>query len=157
MLDLRKLNSKKAVSVWISWMLVTLIAVILSVFVYNWIIGLTKTTVTSLEKKVYDTTDCDYTSIIILSACQTTQTLYINLTNNRNLIIDGIIVRTYDIYENPEVKEKSVDLRPSETKQVGVLKQGVVRKVEVVPWFKRQDTQVICSSKLASMNRPPNC
>ncbi|HLD89196.1 MAG TPA: hypothetical protein VI894_03240 [Candidatus Nanoarchaeia archaeon] len=153
----KKFKSKKAVSIWISWMLVTLIAVILSVFVYNWIVGLTKSTMQTLEKKVYDTTDCDYTGIVITSACQSTQTLYMNLTNNRNLLIDSIIVRTYDIYENPEVKEKSIELRPSESKQIAVLKQGIVRKIEVLPVVKRQDAQVICRTKLADMNRPPNC
>jgi hypothetical protein len=141
-------HGKKGVSLYLSWVLLIVLAVTLSVFVYKWVSGLAKETTSDLIRQ-YDGEDCSKVSLRIEKSCQDTQALYINITNNNDLGIDAVLVRLFDIYKQPSVVERNISVDPGRTEQVSVIKQHSVRQVEVIPVRHVDDFVIVCTKRVA--------
>ncbi|HII72363.1 TPA: hypothetical protein HA265_06430, partial [Candidatus Woesearchaeota archaeon] len=89
------LKQKKAVSPWISWVLLMAFAVVLSAFMYNFMVSYTKDSTEDMKKIVYNTDECRLVSINIESACMTAQALNITLQNRNYIRIDEMDFRFY--------------------------------------------------------------
>ena len=79
-----------------------------------------------------------------------TQILYINVTNTNNVVVNKIIFRFFDLHDiNIEVKEKEFKLRPGKSEQLKLLKQGTLKRVEVIPVTFKEDFEIVCREKMA--------
>lgn len=150
--------NKKGISVWISWVLIIAFMAVIAAFMFGWTSSFTKSSTDRL-KEVYDSVDCQLVTISIDSICQNTQTLNMNITNRKNIDIDNLIFRIYDIYGNPETKEVDTFIRHGKTnvEKVEVIKQGITSVIEVVPVVIKSDTKIICDHKKITANNIKFC
>lgn len=139
---------KKGITMWVSWVLLMSFAVVLSVFMYDWIFGFTSGAANELEQRTYAAEGCDDISIVIEDICQDAQTLYINITNTKNLRIKQLIFRIFDIYDEPETKTRSIDIFPGRTETLEVLKQGRTGRLEIVPVSRKGSSNIICNDRV---------
>ena len=140
-------HHKKGVAEWLSWVLLVALAVVIGTFVLQWTKGHTTETVEDLTEKGEILTFCQEAGVAVLGYCQDTQTLNINVTNNNNRRVDALIVRGFDIYKNPQGGQKNISLDPEKTKNVVVVKQGVLIRAEVMPIIVVGKKRVICQSR----------
>ena len=64
--------------------------------------------------------------------------------------IEKIIFRFFDLHDiNIEVKEKEFKLRPGKSEQLKLLKQGTLKRVEVIPVTFKEDFEIVCREKMA--------
>jgi hypothetical protein len=149
---------KKGSAEWISWVLIIAFTAVLAAFMFGWTKSFTDKQ-TGKMKEVYDSLDCNYVQLSIDSICQNTQTLNMNITNRKNIDIDKLIFRIYDIYGNPEGKEVDLFIRhgKSNSEYIEVIKQGVASVVEVVPVFIKNDKKVICDQRKVTLNNIEFC
>lgn len=142
---------KKGVEVWISWVLLIAFVIVLSAFMYNWIIGYTESKSEQMKEMVYNTEECDFVAISIDAACQDSQTLYINVTNRYNLKIDKLIVRMYRGSNVLNITEFNITIKPKVTKALNITKQTTtnVNITEVIPVVEKDDYEIICRNRLA--------
>lgn len=145
----RRIKGKKAISIWISWVLVMLFASLLSVVVYKWVSGLAGQTTKDL-KRIYDTDECDQVSLRIENVCQDTQSLYTNITNNNELKIDRVLFRMFDVFNFPESTERNITITPGRTEEVQVFKQHSVKRLEIIPIMEVDGELVVCTKRQAS-------
>ena len=136
---------KKGISIWISWVLIIAFMAILAIFMFSWTSNFADSHTDRL-KEVYNSVDCNFVTISIDTICQNTQTLNMNITNRKNIDIDKLIFRIYDIYGNPEAKEVDVFIRhgKANTEKVKVIKQGVTSIVELIPVVIKDNNKIIC-------------
>lgn len=146
---LKLLKSKKGISQWLSWVLLVVLAVILSVAVFKWASGVVRDRSNDLVR-LYDNEECETTSIRIENACQDTQTLYMNITNNNEQRVNGLLFRLFDVFKQPDVREKNLTLYPGRSETVRVLKQYSVKNVEVIPVVRTDENIIVCTSKLTT-------
>lgn len=137
---------KKAVALWMSWVLLTAFMVFLSAFIYNWIYAYAETSGERLEVR-YNEESCDRIAIDT-EACQKAEDLNIIIHNNGNLGIDKIIFRLYDLYGNIETKEKDIRIKAGKDKEITLLKQGTIKRIEAIPIILTGDQEIICRDKM---------
>lgn len=154
---MNKLN-KKGISIWISWVLIIAFMAILAVFMFNWTSSFT-TSQTDRLKEVYNSVDCNFVTISIDGICQNTQILNMNVTNRKNIDVDMLIFRIYDIYGNPEAKEIEKFIRhgKTNTETVKVIKQGITSITEVVPVVIKDNKKIICDERKITANNIKFC
>jgi len=152
------LLGKKGISIWISWVLIIAFMAILAVFMFSWTTSFADTH-TGRLKEVYNTVDCNFVTVSIDSICQNTQTLNMNITNRKNIDVDKLIYRIYDIYGNPEAKEVDVFIRhgKANTEKVTVIKQGVTSVIEVIPVIIKDENKIICEDREIKANNIRFC
>ena len=139
--------NKRGVATWVSYVLLTLLVVSLGAIVLNWTKSTTTQTVEDIVARGEALTFCQETGFVVLEHCQDTQTLNINVTNNNNRKVDALIVRGFDIYNNPQGGQKNISLDPEKTKNVVVVKQGVFIRAEVMPIIVVGRKRVVCQSR----------
>lgn len=140
-------NNKGGVAEWLSWVLLVALAVIIGTFVLQWTRGHTTETVEDLTEKGEILAFCQETGLAVLGYCQDTQTLNINVTNNNNRKVDAVIVRGFDIYNQPQGGQKNISLDPEKARNVVVVKQGVLTRAEVIPIIVVGKKRVVCQSR----------
>ena len=140
-------TNKKGIAEWISWVLLVGMAVLVGTLVLNWTRSHTTRTVNDLTEKGDILTRCQETGIAVTAYCQNTQTLNINLSNNNNRKVDALKVRGFDIYNNPLGGDKNITLDPEKKKSVSVVKQGVLKRAEVMPVITIGRKIVVCQSR----------
>lgn len=150
-------SSRKGVSVWISWVLLTAFVVFIGAFVLQWSKSSTTKTVEDLTEKGEILTLCQETSISVAGYCQKPQTLNINVTSNNNRKVDGLKVRAFDIYDNPQGGEKNVSIVPQKTVSVEVVKQGVLKRAEIMPMIIVGKKRVVCQSRKVTVENIDFC
>lgn len=138
MFSIRRFNSKlvrgkKAVAPWVSYVLLIGLSVMLGVLVLNWSRGLATSHSSDLKDRAETSSSCENLGVRIDRICQNTQTLNMNVTNNNNLRLDGLSVLMVDIYDAPQLREANVTIKPEEKAFVKVVKQGIVKRVELTP------------------------
>ncbi|MBI2550036.1 hypothetical protein HYV83_02545 [Candidatus Woesearchaeota archaeon] len=156
-LQSRGCSSKKGISVWISWVLLTAFVVFIGTFVLQWSKSHTTEVVEDLTEKGEILTLCQETGISIVSYCQKPQTLNINVTNNNNRKVDGLKVRAFDIYNNPQGGEKNVSIVPQKTMSIEVVKQGVLKRAEVMPIIVVGKKRAVCQSRKVTVESIDFC
>jgi len=149
--------NKKAVSVWISWILILALAITISAFMYSWITSTTETATESF-RYVYDRSECDNVAVMIES-CNQTQTLNTNVTNKLMLAVDGLIFRIhYSDYES-DTKNVTVKLNPGEKEDylLPFDNSKTVAALEVIPIIQTEDYRIICRSRIARIDDINSC
>ncbi len=144
------MRSKKGMEAWLSWVLLVGFAVSLSVLVYYWVGSYTTKTTTETRNRYIDSSECEYISIKIEDACQNTQTLNINITNNNELVVNGLVFRLYTIFDEPDVKETNTTIRPEKKEEIELIKQGTIKKVEIIPIGYDGTRKIVCNKRSVS-------
>ncbi|MBI2145416.1 hypothetical protein HYU18_03790 [Candidatus Woesearchaeota archaeon] len=149
--------SKKGVSVWISWVLLTAFVVMLGVIVLQWTKSHTTETVEDIVEKGDILTFCQETGIAVTDYCQDTQTLNMNITNNNNRKVEALLVRGFDIYNQPQGGQKNLTIVPEKAVQVELVKQGVLKRAEVMPMITVGKKRVVCQSRKITLESIEFC
>jgi len=149
--------NKKAISLWISWILILALAITLSAFMYVWITSTTETATESF-KYIYDRSECDNVALMI-EACKQAQTLYINVSNKLLLAVDGLIFRIHYSDYSSTTTNISVKLSPGEKKDYTVAYDSAktLTALEVIPVIQTEDFRIICRSRLARLDTINSC
>ena len=147
LLNRRFNRNKKGVEVWISWVMLIAFSVLIGSIVLQFTRSHTTSTVDDLTEKGEILTLCQETGLAVNSYCQKTQTLNMNVTNNNNRKVEALMVRGFDIYNNPQGGERNISLAPDKTKSVSVVKQGVLKRAEVMPMIVVGKKRVVCQSR----------
>lgn len=143
---------KKGVSVWISWVLVMMLAVILGTFYFGWMRTYAIETVDDIEERSEYITLCEGTAVWVKNICQNTQTLNMNITNSKDLKIDEVMVRIINVFNDPQTSTRNITLRPGKTESIDVLKQEITKQVEVIPVIYKEKKRIICSSRKVTIS-----
>jgi hypothetical protein len=149
--------NKKAVEIWISWILLVALAVATSVFMYSWFTGTTETAVESIQL-VYDSSECQSVSVSA-EACSQAQTLYINVTNKLLLNVDGLMFRIHYSDLSSELTNMTVRISPGEKKDY-TAKLNVSKtfeSIDVVPIIQTGKFSVVCTAKRTSIDTVSSC
>jgi FlaG/FlaF family flagellin (archaellin) len=148
----KRLNSlisgRKAISPWISWVLLVAFAIILSALMYNFMVDYTESSTDDIKKIVYNTDECRMVSVNIDSACLSSQVLNITLQNRNYIRIDTLDFRYYAGRVPLHTNQTNLSMNPNRVKVVS-LDTGVtsVTRVEVIPHIVKDNTDVICAEK----------
>ncbi len=151
------MRTKKGVSEWLSWVLLVALAVIIGTFVLQWSRSNATKTVEDLTEKGEILTFCQETGIAVNGYCQDTQTLNINVTNNNNRKVDALMLRGFDIYNNPQGGQKNISLDPEKAMNVVIVKQGVLKRAEIMPVIIVGKKRAICQSRKVTVEGIPFC
>ncbi len=150
-------QGKKGIAVWISWVLLVAFSVLIGSVVLNFTRSHTTATVDDLTEKGEVLMLCQETGLAVNSYCQKTQTLNMNVTNNNNRKIEALVVRGFDIYNNPQGGERNISLEPDKTKSISVVKQGVLKRAEVMPLIIVGKKRVVCQSRKITLEPVEFC
>ena len=144
------MRNKKADFIWISWVLLMAFAVAMSAAMYNWIFGYTKSSTEDIQNRALNSQDCSYIGISVDSYCQDTKNIYLDITNRNSLKIDRVLVRMFDVYNDPvsETKEVRFILEPGKTSKLTVPKNGLVKTIELVPATIKDNTEIVCTNRV---------
>ncbi|MBI2142022.1 hypothetical protein HYU15_00855 [Candidatus Woesearchaeota archaeon] len=134
------LSSKKAVAAWISWVLLVGLSVVIAMFVLGWARGLVTKHGEDIKERADYAALCENLDIRLESICQNTQTLNMNVSNNNNLKVESIMVRMVDIY-----------------KELKIVKQGLLQKIEVIPATFSGSKRIVCQNKKVTSESIPIC
>ncbi len=147
--------SKRGVAIWLSWVLLIAFMVLLSTFMYNWITGYTESSAERI-KTTYAEESCSRTAIEI-AGCQKAEILNITISNKGNLRVDQVIFRLYDLYDNIESKEKDILVKAGKTKELELLKQGVIQRLESIPVLIKDGKRTVCRDKMHTLENITSC
>ncbi|MBN1502984.1 hypothetical protein JW930_05560 [Candidatus Woesearchaeota archaeon] len=148
--------TKKAMSQYLSWILLILFAVGLSSFMLVWTRNYVKGQSDDLTSRA-DNAMCDDVSLNLDGYCQNSQTLNMNITNTNLLTIAYLRLRFIDLYDNIADKKIEADISPGDTERITVLKQGTLRQVRVVPVMINDKKEIICNGKGVSLEEIKQC
>jgi len=149
--------NKKAISIWISFILLVALTIAVSVFMYGWITRAIETATESF-KYVYDRSECDNVAIMIES-CSQAQTLYTNVTNKLLLAVDGLLFRVHYSDLSSNTTNVSVKLNPYEQEDFTIEYDSskTLAALEVIPVIQTEDFRIICRSRLARLESINSC
>jgi hypothetical protein len=149
--------NRKAIDIWVSWILLMALTITLGAFMYSWITQTAETTTESFQL-VYDRTECENIAISI-EACNQTQTLYINVSNKQLLTVDGLIFRVHYSDSTINTTDVRVKLEPGQKKDytVGFNSTKTLAGLEAVPFIQTGDLRIVCSSRLARLDSINSC
>lgn len=148
---------KKGIEVWLSWVLLVAFSVLIGSLVLQFSRSHTTQTVNDLTEKGEILTLCQQTGVAVNSYCQKTQTLNINVTNNNNRKVDALLVSGFDIYGKPQSGERNISLQPEKSRSVSIVKQGVLKKAEVMPVIIVGKKRVVCQSRKITLEPVDFC
>ncbi len=138
--------NKRGVSLYISWILLMLLAIGLSAMMYSWYNSRTSSSVERLTKESTKEV-CNSVGISIKNICQNTQSLTINISNSLDIRVNQLIFNLIDLYDEPETKKLNITIYPGETEKVEILKQGTMKQVEITPVIFIEDISYLCSNR----------
>ncbi|MBI2133755.1 hypothetical protein HYU11_03680 [Candidatus Woesearchaeota archaeon] len=151
------LRNKSAASQWLSWVLLVGLAAVLGIFMLNWIRDTASTHTEDLKLRAERATLCTNIGVRIDGLCQNTQTLNMNVSNNNDAGIKSILVLMIDIYGDPQLRETNITILPEESKELKIVKQGIVQKIEVVPSTYLGNKRIDCQEKRVATEIIPIC
>lgn len=150
-------RSRRGASLMISFVLLTLLGVSVGVGFLAWSKGFASSSVSDLERRSEHVTLCESAGVQVRSLCQNSQTLNMNVSNSNNVKIDELLVLLYDIYNEPQRRSINVTIKPSETRAVVLVKQGIAAQLELVPVLQSGKNRVICQSRRLEISDIPIC
>jgi len=149
-------KDKKALSMWISWILLTGLVIIIAASVMIWSKNFASDNAASTERQFYNTDLCSSISIKIDEIYyKNPQTLYITTTNSYNLRIEKIIFEYYRETDRLGVSyTKDIVIKPGMSKSFEIPADSRVgiedvkpTHVEAVPVAVKEDNDIICQDK----------
>lgn len=147
--------NKRGLAPYISWILIMSFVVSLSVFMYSWIGDNVETSTSQIIDRNEETL-CSDVGFSVVSACQNSKTLNMNVTNIDLLTIKEFKIRLFDLYDNVESKTILLTIRPSDTEYVKILKQGTQKQVEIIPVIKSKN-DVLCIESMVTLQNIEIC
>ncbi len=149
---LKKGLGKKAISPYVSWILIMAFVVAISAFMYSFMTGYTKDTTKDIKKQVYNADECRSVSLNILSACHASGYLNITVQNTNYLRITGMDFRLYDKNKKPiQTNTTEIPMNPNRIKELSI-NTGItttVSRVDVIPRIKKDNLEIICGEQKA--------
>lgn len=159
-----KIKNKKAISLWISFVLLTAFVVLISAFMYDWMTGFTKETTISIKKRTENTELCNLVSVSIDEAClnisTTPKSLYINITNRNDLRVRQLIFRLYKDFKSTEIEttEINVTIKPQFKKELVInTTLSNVSYLDVIPATIKEETLHVCTDRKAVIESVSSC
>ncbi len=152
------IRNKRAVSPWISWVLLIAFAIMLSAFMYDFMVGYTEDSTEDMKKTVYNTDECRLVSINIVDACMSSSILNITLENTNYVRLDKLDFRVYNGRIPLHTNQTEIPMNPNRNKIIE-LETGVttVTYVEVIPHIEKDNMDIICGDKKASKEVSASC
>ena len=152
------IQNKRAVSPWISWVLLVAFAIMLSAFMYDFMVSYTEDSTEDMKKTVYNTDECRLVSINIDSACMSTSILNITLQNKNYVRVDQLDFRVYNGRIPLHTNQTEIPMNPNRNKIIE-LETGVttVTFVEVIPHIEKDKMDIICADKKTSSAVSASC
>jgi hypothetical protein len=144
------LRFRNAASIWMSYVLITGFAVILSVFMYSFMVDYTKSSADDMKKVVYNTDECRSVSINIESVCLSAQSLNITLQNSNYARIDRLDFRIYDGRIPKFTNQTNITMNPNRVKTVSLnIGTASASRVEVIPHIEKDNMDMVCADRKA--------
>jgi len=98
--NMKLFSSKRGVEIWVSWVLLTAMVLILSIFMYNFMVRYTQTHASETVEIVTNNQNCEAVAFRIISVCKEDSVdftgLQFELENTKDLNIDALLLRFYD-------------------------------------------------------------
>lgn len=138
-----KIRSKKGVSSYLGWVLLMAFMVSLSTFMYSFMSEQVKSHTEQINYRA-DENLCESTSITINQKCQSESLLIMNITNTNKMAVAGFKIQLFDIYEEPISSSINITIKPSEQKEIKILKPGTLLQVEMIPKIINQERDIYC-------------
>lgn len=151
------LSNKRGVSVWVSYVMLTAMVVSIGFLVLNWSRSFTEDTVEDIVERGDALTTCQASGVDIKNLCQNTQTLNMDVTNTNDIKIEGLQFRMFDIYNRPQTSSRNVTINPQKTKFVNVIKQGIIKDVDIFPIVRKGGKRILCTSRTVEFDNIPVC
>ncbi len=141
-------RGKKAVSEWMSWVLLVAFTVVLSVFMYHFMVDYTEDSTKDIKKVVYNTDECRTVSINIENACFSAQALNITLQNKNYIRIDSMDFRYYNGVMPLHTNMTEISMNPNRVKLVTInTGASAITRVEVIPHITKENMDIICADR----------
>ena len=138
---------------WISWILIVAFTITLGTFVAKWMTDFTKDQTSEFQDRTMNPSFCQDTGVSLDEICQNPQTLNIKITNRKELKVNKLLFRVFDIYGNPATREKNVSMSPGDVERLVILKQGTTEKVEIIPFTNKNLNDIMCpESSVTALN-----
>jgi hypothetical protein len=154
----RKLiTDKKAVALWISWVIMIAFAVSISVLVGKQLIDSSNKSAESLKNYVYDTQECQNAALSIESICQNPEALNIELSNIKAVRVDEFLLKVFDGSGDSETINVQASVLPGDSANITVGKSRIAAKVEIVPVISVGNKKIICTEKTVSESNIQDC
>jgi len=141
--------NKKSQDAWISYVLLVGFTVAIAAFMYQWMTGFSTDKTIEIKERVYNSELCGSIAAS-MTACNSSQTLNINVTNRGDIRINQLIFRLENTtgYIFPEY---NVTIKPQATKSFNFTQMKVANTTpEVVPATIKDKFLIVCSEKKAS-------
>ncbi|PIN86981.1 hypothetical protein COV19_02195 [Candidatus Woesearchaeota archaeon CG10_big_fil_rev_8_21_14_0_10_44_13] len=150
------LRSKKAVSTWISWVLLVTFVIFIGTTIFYWMKDYSTTAMADLANRVKTTEDCDLVSIQVSDVTsKNAQTLNMKVTNRYNLRIDQIVISLYDSKNRFILSNLSnTTLRPNSTKEIEFEQNSSIAtaRLEAIPVIIDAGKQIYCMERKVEIN-----
>jgi len=155
-------KKKRAVSLWLSWVLLFAFVIGLSALSYRFIVPLVSDTTTDVKKVVFNTDECRQVGISIEEVCQDSTAQHLNMTiRNRNYIsVDKLRFQWFDTDNIPiSSEEQDVTHAPNRNKiySVDTGTGATIGAVQITPVIIKENLEIVCSEKEASTTTIPSC
>ncbi len=152
------IRQKRAISPWISWVLLVAFAILLSAMMYNFMVDYTKSSTEDVKKVVYNTDECRLVSINIEYACFSAQVLNITLQNRNYIRVDKMDIRYYDGRIPLDLNQTNISMNPNREKIIELATgQSSITRVDVIPHIVKEGMDIICADKKASKEVVNGC
>ena len=147
--------NKRGADVWISYVLLVGFTVALAAFIYSWMTGFSIEKTTEIKERIYDADICGSVAISI-NACNSSQTLYINITNRGDIRINQLIFRL-DNGTDYTSFEINTTIKPQNSETFNFTNVKIINATpDVVPATFKDKYDVVCTDKKA-MSAVANC
>lgn len=150
---MRLARSKKAIEVWVSFVLLMTFVILLAAIVSYWMRDYIKSTVEDLKQRSYTSEYCDAVGIEIRDlVIKDSQNVNMVIINTYNLGVDKIIFRSYDLNDNVYINITNVTIKPNQNKTLSIHKNLTTYRIEAVPVLFYDEKEVICKDKMVWKN-----
>ncbi len=152
----RMSRNKKGISVLVAWILLILLTVSIGTAVYSWMKSYSSQNTEVLSQK-NEQQSCESAALSIINACQTSNFIYVDLRNQKNLKIEGISVNLITLYDDINTFKLNKSINVGRTERFEIPKQGTVKKMIVIPAIKVNDNFVYCVGSKVSIEDIKYC
>ena len=135
---------KRSIALWISFILLVLFAIILSVFTMAWVKNRAKESGEELEKVLYHDELCDKINIWV-NASYTTSTINLSIENIGTWRIDRVLIEFFNDSLPTNDQEYDCKLRSGYSKVLKLSKQGNL--IYITPIVRKDSLKIICENK----------
>ena len=147
---------KKAVSTWISWVLLVTFVIFIGTTIFYWMRDFSTDAMTELKDRLKTSEKCDLVGIQISElTSKNAQTLNMKVTNRYNLGIDQIVFTLYDSKNDfIWLNISNTSLKPNSTKEIEIPQNAslTTARIEAVPVVLDKGDQIYCTEKKVNLN-----